>query len=312
MTKIWVCDSWKKHWTETMDSWRAQGHEVKTGPYWGPDLVEWADVAIFHPVDNNLKQASAKTKEKPKDTLIVAEAVDVDIYAGHPGAVKWDYVDHLVFMAKHMQDYAMRTFGQLRKFPQDRIHLIPGGLDLSRWTMRSTPERNFDVAYIGRLWIPKNVFGAIQVFNELIKYDRGNPWRLHLLGDNKYHPPGWWRFQVESYLDRDPDLKERVSFEHGVPDVNVWLEDKAYLLQTSFKEAFGYVIAQAAAKGIKPVIQMTTGANNIWPEEWIFMTHDEAVGMFLGDYSPHVYRDFVATTYPIERRVRMFSEICGL
>ena len=312
MAKIWVCDSWKKHWNETMDFWRRAGHEVKTGIYWGPELVEWADVAVFHPVDNNLIQASKKTEGKPENTVIVAEAVDVDIYAGHPGAVNWDYVDEIVFMAEHMRDYALSKFGKLKRFPQEHIHLVPGGLDLSRWTMRSTPERNFNVAFIGRLWIPKNVFAAIQVFNQLIKTDPESPWRLFILADNKYHPPGWWRLQVESYLDRDPRLKARVSFEHGVPDVNEWLEDKAFLLQTSHKEAFGYVIAQAAAKGIKPIIQMTTGADKIWPEECIFMTHDEAVQMFLGSYEPEDYRAYVADRYPIELRVTRFNMVCGL
>lgn len=308
MAKIFVFDSWRKHWSETIACWRFQGgHEIRTGIYWGPELTEWADIAIFHPVDNNLIQASKK-QEKSKGTLIIAEAVDIDIYAGQPGAVEWDYVDRLVFMAEHMRDYSLAKFRIPKTLP---IDVIPGGIDLNRWTLREKPGRGYQVAWVGRLWIAKNVFGAIQVFNQLIKADPDHPWRLFLRGE-KYHPEAWWQLQVESYLDQDPELKRRVSFVPEVANINSWLEDKDFLLQTSFKEAFGYVIAQAAAKGIRPIIQMTTGAEKIWPRDWIFMTHDEAVRMFLEGYEPRDNRAFIAERYSVERRVELFDRICGL
>lgn len=312
MARIFIIDAWNGKFTRPMfDYWTRKGHEVRTDIYWGPQFVEWADICWFYPVQNNLIQASRK-QEKPEDTLIIAEAVDVDIYAAHPGAVNWDFVDHLVFMADHMRDYALGRFKKLRRFPQDHIHVIPGGLDLDRWTLRADRPKGYNVAFVGRLWIAKNVFGAVQIFNQLIKTDPDHPWRLFIRGE-KYHPEQWWQRQVESYIELDPDLKSRVTFVPQQKSMNEWLENMDFLLQTSFKEAFGYVIAEALAKGIRPVIQTTTGAEKIWPSFWVFRTHDEAVRMFLenGD-SPADRRAWIEEVYPLSGRVRMFEEICGL
>jgi len=300
--KIYVFDSWRKFWTDAIRYWEAQGHEVKTGIYWGTELTDWADVAIFHPCENNLIQASKTSK--PPDTVVIAEAVDIDIYSNHPGAVNWEYVDALVFYAQHMREYAEARF----KFPHDLPRtIVPGGVDLVRWTLRTGP-RGYNVAWIGRLWIAKNIFSALQVFHQLIKADPAHPWRLSCLGE-KWHPDNWWRLHCQSYLEAYPALAERVEFVQRVDDVNVWLDDKDYLLQTSYKEAFGYVIAEAAAKGIRPVVQYTTGALDIWPREWVFATHAEAVRMMLDGYDPQQVRRIVGECYPLEARMRAYDRL---
>jgi len=304
--KIYVIDSWRKHWTEGVEWWRAKGHDVKTGIYWGPQIVEENDVVIFHPVDNNLKTGSHKHK-KPKDTVVIAEAVDIDIYAGHLGAVDWSYVDHLVFMAKHMQEFAARKFGaKIADVPQT---IIPGGIDLDKWTLREG-EIGHNIAWIGRLWVPKDVFGALMVFNELITQYPVAPWRLFILHDNKWHPE-WYKNHTLAYLEANPKLKERVEWVRHVPDVNVWFDEMKidYLLQTSQKEAFGYVIAQAAAKGIRPVIRNTNGAQDLWPWEWVFNVHDGAVGRFEDYTDRNEIRQVIADRYPLSRRMEAFDAL---
>lgn len=303
--KIYICDPWKKHWWEGVDYWRKQGHDVGIGPYWGPSIMEGRDVVIFHAIQDNLKKASHT--EKPKDTVIIAEAVDIDIYSGHLGAVDWSYVDSLVYMAKHMQTISSKKNGaKIADVPQT---IIPGGIDLDKWTLREG-EIGHNIAWIGRLWVPKDVFGALMVFNELLHDSpRGVPWRLFILHDNKWHPE-WYKNHVLAYLEDNPFLNERIEWVRHVPDVNVWLDEMKidYLLQTSQKEAFGYVIAQAAAKGIKPIIRNTNGALDLWPAGWVFDTHDEAVGMFI-PYDRDSIRFRVAASYPLSRRMEAFDAL---
>ena len=108
-------------------------------------------------------------------------------------------------------------------------------------------------------------------------------------------------------------LDGRVTFvEKYVPDLNEWLEGKSYLLQTSFKEAFGYCVGESAAKGIRPVIQFTNGAYDIWPADWIFNTHLEAVMHFQASccYHPEDYRAIIEERYPLSQRLEMLDEIC--
>ena len=104
----------------------------------------------------------------------------------------------------------------------------------------------------------------------------------------------------------------------------------SYLLQTSFKEAYGYVVGQSAAKGIRPVIQNTNGALATWPREWVFDTHAEAVDMlrgpdltiyaysneeaqeFLQSYEPKTIRGIIEERYPLAKRLAALDEIMGI
>jgi hypothetical protein len=304
--KIFLCDPWKKKFTQPLiDHWIAQGHEVEHNIWWGPDRVEHADVAYFYAVENNLCRASNE-QPKPPGTRIIAEAVDADIYGGHWRKVNWDFVDALVCMSRHMIDY-MRPH-----LPESLpVHYVPGGVDLDKWTLRRDPSRNFNVAWVGHYWIAKNLFGALQVFRQLLRRDERNPWHLYVRGQK--WSPNWWREHCLAYVEANPILKKRVTFvEKRVPDLNEWLEDKAYLLSTSFKEAFGYAVGEAAAKGIRPVLQFTNGIYDIWPAEWVFNTHVEAEMHFLASccYNPEAYRRIVAERYPLSQRLEMLNRIC--
>ena len=303
--KIAVFDSWNQKFSKpVIEHWRDLGHEVKAGLYWGPELTEWCDVGYFAQCDNNAIQASRK-QPKPPNTRIVIEAVDIDIYAGHPGAVNWDYASALIVMASHTEAL-VRKKSALR--PGLPVHIVPGGIDLDKFTLRQQP-RGFNVAWIGRFWIAKNVFGALQIFNQLIQTDPGNPWRLFLRGQ-KLDDPAWWGNHIRAYLKANPELEARTEFVPYVEDMNIWLEGMDYYLMTSLKEAFSYSTGECAAKGIKIIMGMTNGMPGIWPKDWIFQTHQEAVEMFSGLYEPLGYRHYVATHYSLEKRLELLDSIC--
>jgi len=315
--KIYVFDSWKvkgvkpprsKFLQPVIDHWRDLGHEVQTGIWWGPDLVDWADVCYFYPVENNLKRASTET-EKPPNKRIIAEAVDADIYGGHWKAVDWSWVDGLVSMSQHMLRWMQ---SQPPHLPDTLVtHYVPGGVDLDKWTLRQESARGYNVAWVGHYWIAKNLFGALQIFNELIRRDPHHPWHLYVRAEERWSP-NWWMAHCKAYLEANPALAERVTFVTcWVPDLNEWLEDMSYVFCTSFKEAFGYALAEGAAKGLRPVIQNSHGTTDIWPRNWIFDTHEEAVQMFLSAlYHPDGYRAYVADRYPLEKRLAALDEIC--
>ena len=310
--KISIIDSWKFKFSQPIvDYWRAQGHDVLTNMNWGPDRTP-ADsrVCYFPVVDNNLRQASRKQEPSPH-RFVVAEAVDIDIYAGNLNGVNWEYVNALIFMARHMKEYGLKKAGN--KIPKDlSIYIVPGGVDLDAWTYRRNLSRGYNIAWIGRKWIAKNIFGAIQIFNQLVKVDPGNPWKLFLRADPAHFKQAWWGNHIHSYIEANDRLKGRIEWVPWVDDLNEWLEDKSFLLQTSFKEALGYCVVESAAKGVKPLVQMTNGALDTWPSSWVFQTHDEAVDMFLSSYEPETYRAYIGDVYPLSRRCEMLDKICGL
>ena len=67
------------------------------------------------------------------------------------------------------------------------------------------------------------------------------------------------------------------------------------------KEAFSFVTAQCAAKGIKPILNWWYGAERIWPIEWLYRKNSEAVKMFESKDNPEAYRHAVESSYTNER-----------
>jgi len=304
-------DAWNQKFTRPVaEYWRSKGHEVTTNIYWGDELVKGRDLVWFYPIQNNLKQASLR-QEKYKGLRVVAEAVDIDIYANHLGGIKWDeqFVDALIFMAHHTKALALKRWKPPEYLP---MHIVPGGVDLDTWTYQENPSRGYNIAWIGRLWIAKGVFHAMQIFHQLIKADPEHPWKLFIRGE-KYHP-NWYESHVRAYMEANPELMERVEIiPRRIEDLNGWLEDKSFILTTSMKEAFSYTTCECAAKGLKPIVGMTNGMDQVWPSSWIFQTHDEAVQMFLSShYDPSTYRAYVGDMYPLSKRCKMLDEICGL
>jgi glycosyltransferase involved in cell wall biosynthesis len=307
---IFIFDAWRKHWTEGIQELRRRGYNVRSNIHWGPDHTEWADVAIFHPVNNNLIQASRKDPNF-SSTFIIAEAIDVDIHAGHPGAVDWSSdIDCIVYMADHLSEYAEKKFN----IPRDvRREVIPGGVDMNKWCINGeSNNQGFDIAWIGRLWIAKNLFDALQIFRQILdEDDDSHPWKLHVRG-NKWHPDNWWRLHCMDFI-WNTGIEDRVVFHNKwIDDLPSWLSKKRALLQTSFKEAFGYVVAQAAASGVKPVVQRTWGAEEVWGDEWVVNTHSEAVKSIIEPYNPADVRNrLVSIGYTLENRIDALEALWG-
>ena len=67
----------------------------------------------------------------------------------------------------------------------------------------------------------------------------------------------------------------------GVDDISAWLDNKQYLVSASVHESFGYSIAEAMARGIKPLIHHFCGASEIWPEDLLFTTPSDFIKKLL-------------------------------
>jgi len=99
----------------------------------------------------------------------------------------------------------------------------------------------------------------------------------------------------------------------AVRDVTAWLEDKDVLLVTSQKESFSYAAAEAAAKGLKPVVHNFWRVRDIWPEEWVWDTVGQAAAMIdSGFCHSQKYRDYVEEHYSLERMMQGLNRACGL
>ncbi len=282
--RIAIFDPYLRKFTGDIENWwLSHGHEVKMDRYYDPELVLWADVVWFDTVDNNLTSAMNpgnailgtkffENTEIPWDMhemdltgkKIIVRPIDIEVWQGHHADYKkFDIVTDCIFIASHIRDLMM--LDDRPKASSMKIHTIPCGVDLDKWTYKERgPGKKIGI--VAERWVSKGVDYAIQLALKMPDYE------FHWLGkDNDYN----WEAEYlrDMVATKCPNL---ILEEDFVADLDAWWEDKNYCLSVSKKEAFGYNIAEAMAKGIKPVIHRFYGADDIWPGlTWVSL--DEVV-----------------------------------
>lgn len=303
MKKIALFDPYLPKFTQDMiDWWTKEGHEVKVDRYYDPKLIDWADVIWFDTCDNNLLSATNPSQaliDESKDVgvdwdihnhdltnkKVIVRPIDIECWQGHFAYDNmWNIPTDVIFLAPHIQQIMMAdSRPQQGTFKQ---HVIPCGVNLDRWTFKKR-ERGFNIGVVAERWVSKGVDYVIQIAIKLKEIDKR--YQIHWLGkNNDYHWEHEYLKDIISHLDL-PILLE----EEYVDDLNNWWEDKNYVLHCSHKETYTYAVAEAMAKGIKPVFHRYFGADAIWPGlTWTSI--DEAVKMITEKkYNSKSYRQYL-------------------
>jgi len=261
-------------------------------------LHEWAEVCFVDVCDRNAQVAS---KQRFEGTRLVIRAIDIECWAGQPKGVTWANVDALVFGARHIEELVRNDV----KSPDDvLVYRVPFGLDVDKWTYRERDGSGRRVVMIAHRWAAKGIPLALQVMARL-----GKGWSIHFLGT-----PSRERW-LHAYIDQQIEaLGVEATFTERVDSVDSWLEDKDYHLLASYKESFSYATAEAAAKGIKPLVHNFYGASAVWPASWIWNTVDEAVKMLQtpGAYYSDAYRWHIEEHYSLEKMMAGLNAACGI
>jgi len=261
------------------------------------EALDWADVVWFEWCDQILVEASQLLD---KTAAVVCRLHSYEIFSDFPERVNWDFVDRLVFVAPHMQ----RLFEQYFPRAAQRVEkaVIPNGVDVNRFTFRER-KPGFNLAYVGYINHKKNPSLLLQCIHRLVQEDRR--YRLYVAGIHQER-----RFEVYwNHMIQTLGLQDHVIMEGWVDDIDAWLEDKNFLISTSVHESFGYNIAEAMAKGIKPLIHNFCGAGEIWPEEFLFNTLDELVDVIeSNEYDSLRCRDWIKEKYDLNIVVNNMEE----
>jgi glycosyltransferase involved in cell wall biosynthesis len=313
--KIYACSNWgKKFLGMVMDDWKKDGHEVTYSMGYDPELHESSEVCFIDACDRNAVVASAN---RFSGSRLVIRCIDIEAWAGQPGSVKWKNVDGLIFGAKHIQEL-VSGYVPFADYPNLKIEHVPFGVDLREWTYADrVPGPN--IAFVAHWWPAKNLSLALQVLDKLNRVSDSG-YKLHVLG--KPAREKWLRFYLNHFIE---ERMLDVTFEEHVKDLDAWLDDKNYLIMTGQKETFSYVVAEAAAKGIKPLIHYAPAMNEIWNSNWVWATVDGCVDMILQDrnfktdfgtnirkYRSWEYRDYVEKWYPLWRMMDGINEVCEI
>lgn len=269
------------------------------------EAMRWGDICWFEWCDQLFVYGSRRPEARVKP--VVCRLHRFEALTDLPRQVEWANVDRLVLVADHLRELLEQSVPDIDR--RVRMEVIPNGVDIDRYVFR---ERNhgFRVALVGYLHLRKNPMMALQILRKLV--DRDARYTLHVAGtfqDPLAHL--YWGRLIEAM-----ELERHVCWDGWQDDMDAWLEDKDYILSTSVHESFGYAIAEAMAKGIKPVVHRFPYAEEIWTPGMLFNTIDEAVHMIAsGSYASARYRAFIASRYGLAQQVRhvgsLFDDVLG-
>lgn len=301
--KIALFDPYNGKFTDGMIRWWQdfKGYEVKREPYYNPELVVWADVVFFHTADNNILSATNpdqalkdewKYSNRPgtwdmhemdlTGKKIIVQPIDIEVWGGsHAHENMWDVVTDCIFIAPHIRDMVMSDSRPATS--SMRVHTIPMGVDLSRWTFRER-EPGKKIAIVSEKWIIKGMQNILQIAYDLPR-------------DYEFHWVGIWSNDYPYFRDYALDFIERnhlnFIFTDWVDDLDGWLEDKNYILTASIKEAFSFATAEGMAKGIKPLLHAFYGSSGLWPDLTWKSPLEATQEVLLGKYDSFSYRQYL-------------------
>jgi len=294
--KLYACCNWRlKFLGPILDAWRANGHEVEYTMGYDPAKHEWADVCLIDVCDHN---ANVGSTYKFEGSRLVIRAIDIECWVRQPRAVTWENVDALIFGAKHIEEL-VRSYTDLPESLE--VAHVPFGVLPSLWGFRVRNGAGRNMAFVAHQWSAKGLPLLFQVMAKL------PGWKLHVLGTE--NTERWLHWYKRHIID---EMRLDVEFTASVESVDEWLEDKDYLIVSSQKEAFSYVTAEAALKGIKPLVHNFWRAKDIWPESWVWTTIDECIEMIHGPYDSHEYRDFVMQNYTLDHMMEGINRVCRI
>ncbi len=241
----------------------------------------WADLAWFEWCDDNLIHWSSGRWNCP----VVCRLHSYEAFSEMPTQVKWGNVDHLVFVAEHIREMFFNRWPELRHHLFPRTSVIHNGLRLEEFTFRERRHGN-KVGCLGFVNHKKGMEGLLDVaaLNPDLEFHVAGVFQDGHLAiwfeDIVAHLPNvWWHGEV---------AKERK---------DEWLDGIDYLISPSITESFGFTIAEAAAKGIKPLIRQRPGVHDLWPSDWIWLHPGDFRRVLEGEYNSRSYREWIEQHY---------------
>ncbi|WP_315701799.1 MULTISPECIES: glycosyltransferase [unclassified Bradyrhizobium] len=267
------------------------------------EAIAWADIVWLEWCLEHAVWATNRVDMRAQAKKVIVRLHSTEVIDGRfPHQVKWEAVDHLIFVSEDIRD---ELFKQLPDLPKHVSHsVISNGIDCNRFAPGPDAGDPFRIAWVGDVAMKKNPMLALQILRRLVDIDPR--YHLHVAGEVSCA-------RTARYLDHligAMDLSRSISFYGRVADIEHWYRDKGVLLSTTLYESFGMNIGEAMASGCWPVVHDYPGAAKTWPQDALFASVDQAVARILQAQS-NAYRSFVVERYSVSRQERAVRGLLG-
>ena len=192
-----------------------------------------------------------------------------EAFTDMPSHVNWSRVDDLILVNDSVKDILSMVGVWDKINRQTRVHTIPNLVDTSKFKLVDVDKKDFKkIAYLGSINYKKDPSMIMPIAESLL--------------DMVIHCGGEFqdlRYQLifDQYFKNNKNAN--LNFEGHQTDVNIWLQDKMFILNTSLFESFNFAICEAMLCGCLPLIRDWKGSENVYPNISRWNTIAECVEM---------------------------------
>lgn len=259
--------------------------------------MKFADICWFEWCDELISYGSKLDIAKEKN--IICRIHSYESFTEYPCNVYWKNIDKIIFVSEHIRNFTINNFN----IDKEKTMVIPNGIDITKWTFKDR-KPGFNIAYVGYINYKKGPMLLLHTFKAI--YDKNNQYKLYIAG----------KFQDArdvlyfNQMIKEFGLEDNVIYEGWQDNLDIWLEDKNYILCTSVLESQNISIMQAMAKGIKPIIHNFVGAKEIYPQCLIWNTINDALEMLIDSkYDSQEYNCFVKNDFELQDQIEKLKAL---
>ncbi len=277
--------------------------EINAACKWGDIIwLEWCnETAIVATQIYDLKKKG-----------VVIRLHSYEALANYPSQIDWSMVDYLVFVAPHIREIVKRQVPDIRKRVCTKV--IYNGLDIDK--IPANKVRNeYDMAYVCNINHKKAPLLALQIMAKLNVYNTTQKKAVKRSTVLKLHSAG--RSQDERYkiylehMAKEMGIEDNIIYYGFVKDMEGFWEGKGIILSTSIHEGHPLNIMEGMARGLKPVIHNFYGAKDLYREEWLYNTVDEAVEMICS-VRKNDYRQYIIDKgWTLDNQIKQIKALIG-
>lgn len=274
-------------------------YNVATSVNYDLEQAKWADIIWIEWCARNVTGMALLPKPEHQKWVVRLHGYEV-FSKSRITTINWSKIDVLIFVADHVRKKFMEKYWIADSV---KVLTIPNGVDIKRWSFAKREySSSKNIGVIGILTEKKGPLLLAKVIRHFAK--RHSEWkfllRLDVLNDPDVNE------QVLQYELRDLDNWEWVPRQASL---NAWMEDLKFLISTSVLESFSYVVAEAMAKGIKPLIHDFQGSRELWPEELIWRDISELDALLDSSYRSDAYRQWVQDHYSLDMQMQRIDTL---
>jgi len=258
-------------------------YEVKIDKWYGHnehdekhsrECLDWADVII---AEWGLGNAVWYSKYKKDNQVLIVRMHLQERDSPHPHKFTLQNINKIISISP----FVYREFHKKLNIPKEKMTIIYNVIDSEGLNKKKIDDSKYNLAILGICPSRKRLDKALDLLESL--WNKNKNYKLYIKGASP-KDLGWlWKRENErKYYEKvferinNSDWKDSVIFEQWDTDISNWFSKIGFILSPSDFESFHLAIAEGMASGSVPIIFNWDGADELYPNEFIFNEVNQA------------------------------------